>query len=158
MGVGTLKTLIVYDSVFTNTEQIAKAMGSALNAPKDSVIRAADIKPEQLTGLELLIVGSPTRKFQPMPTVTKFLKAIPQQGLKGIKVAAFDTRMGDIKQPILRFIVKIAGYAAKPLADRLKQKGGNLVLAPEGFLVIGSEGPLKDGELKRAADWVKQIK
>jgi len=45
------------------------------------------------------------------------------------------------------------GYAAKPIADRLVRKRGSLASPPEGFLVGGSEGPLKEGELERAAEW-----
>jgi len=43
-------------------------------------------------------------------------------------VAAFDTRISitDIKSSILGFLVKIGGYAAKPIADRLQKKGGDL--------------------------------
>jgi hypothetical protein len=31
------------------------------------------------------------------------------------------------------------------------------VAPPEGFIVKGREGPLKDGELERAAGWAKGI-
>jgi hypothetical protein len=69
--------------------------------------------------------------------------------------------MNDIDPPIVRFIgrfvVKLFGYAAKPIADRLKKKGGELTIPPEGFLVKGTEGPLKEGELERAADWAKSL-
>ena len=37
------------------------------------------------------------------------------------------------------------------------KKGGELALPAEGFYVEGSEGPLKEGELERAADWARQI-
>jgi hypothetical protein len=36
-------------------------------------------------------------------------------------------------------------------------KGGNLLAPPEGFVVLGVQGPLKDGELERAAGWAKGI-
>ena len=45
--------------------------------------------------------------------------------------------------------VKIFGYAAKPIADRLTKKGGNLAVPAEGFYVGGTEGPLLEGELER---------
>jgi hypothetical protein len=43
------------------------------------------------------------------------------------------------------------------IANNLKGKGGNLVAPPEGFFVTGKEGPLKEGELERAAGWAKGI-
>ena len=76
-----------------------------------------------------------------------------------MKVAAFDTRIAasNIQPAFVRFIVNMGGYAAKPIADSLKQSGGELIMPPEGFFVEGKEGPLKAGELERAADWAKHI-
>jgi len=61
-----MKTLIVYDSFFGNTEKIAQAIGNSLSAKENiETLRVSEVKPEQLIGLELLIVGSPTRVFKP---------------------------------------------------------------------------------------------
>jgi flavodoxin len=157
-----MEALVVYDSFFGNTERIAQAIGNALGRQENvGIVRVADVRPEQLTGLKLLIVGSPTRAFRPSPAIKKFLKSIPKNGLKGVKVAAFDTRVTDEEIDsavfILRIMVNIFGYAAKPIADRLVKKGGQLIAAPEGFFVQGMEGPLKEGELERASDWARQI-
>lgn len=159
-----MKVLIVYDSVFGNTEKIVLAISKSFNAEDNvELFRVGDLKPEQLTGIDLLFVGSPTRGFQPTPAMKTFLKNIPANRLKGIKVAAFDTRItpADIPQPFLRnllsVLIKIFGYAAEPIADKLQQKGGILIIPPEGFFVKASEGPLKDGEIEHAANWVKSI-
>jgi len=156
-----MKVLIIYDSVFGNTEQVAQAMGDALGSQAEvNILRVGDVKREHLTGLDVLIVGSPTRQFRPTAAINNFLKRIPQNGLKGVKVAAFDTRftMSVIEESrVLAFFVRLFGYAAKPISDRLKKKGGELIISPEGFFVEGVEGPLKEGELERAADWAKQI-
>jgi flavodoxin I len=155
-----MKILIIYDSVFGNTEQVARAIGEALRSRGDTgIVRINAATPEQLAGLDLLIVGSPTRGFRPTEPIKDFLKNIPANSLRGVKVAAFDTRIAveDIKQPILRGLVKMGGYAAKPIGNALKKKGGNLVAEGEGFFVKGSEGPLKESELERAAVWAKRI-
>jgi flavodoxin len=157
-----MEALVIYDSFFGNTERIAQSIGNALGWPEDvGILLVGDVKPEQLAGLKLLIVGSPTRAFRPSPAIKKFLKSIPKNGLKGVKVAAFDTRITDEEIDsavfILRVMVNIFGYAAKPIADRLVKKGGQLIAPPEGFFVQGMEGPLKEGELERASDWAKQI-
>lgn len=160
MAQETPKALVVYDSVFGNTEQVAKAIGGALG-PHGSieVLKVDSVKPEQLTGLDLLVVGSPTRGFRPTASTSNLLKAIPDNGLRGVKVAAFDTRidMADVNSTVLKVMVKIFGYAAKPISDRLVKKGGELVITPEGFFVADREGPLKEGELERAAEWGKRI-
>jgi flavodoxin I len=156
-----MKAMVVYDSAFGNTEKVAQAIGLALGPMEDvKTVRVGNVKPEQLAGLTLLIVGSPTQKFSPLGTITSFLKGIPNNGLKGVQVAAFDTRMTQSeieKVGILAFFVKIFGYAAEPIANRLKKKGGELVVPAEAFYVGGTEGPLLEGELERAAAWAKQI-
>ena len=155
-----MKVLVVYDSFFGNTEQIAQAIGNALGSQEDvEVLRVSNVKPEQLTGLTLLIVGSPTRAFRPTPAINNLLRRIPMNSLRGVKVAAFDTRISvsDIGSPVLRVFAKLFVYAAKPISHRLKKKAGELVVPPEGFFVKGTEGPLKEGELERAADWARQI-
>ena len=153
-----MKTLIVYDSIFGNTEKIALAISNSLSSKGNvETCRVSAIKLEQLIGLDLLIVGSPTRAFRPTKAITNFLKKISSNGLKGVKVAAFDTRISptDVNSRFLDILVKLFGYAAKPIADKLERKGGELIISPEGFFVKGTEGPLKDGELERAVDWAK---
>jgi flavodoxin len=110
-----MEALVVHDSVFGNTEQVAQAIDNALGSREGvEVLRVGSVKPERLTGVKLLIVGSPTRGFRPTEGITDFLKRIPSDGLEGVKEAAFETRLStsDIESPALRFIVKTGGYAA----------------------------------------------
>jgi hypothetical protein len=74
-------------------------------------------------------------------------------------VAAFDTRFkaDELDSAGLRVLVKTGGYAAKRIATQLKKAGGKLIAQPEGFYVEDIEGPLKPGELERAADWARQL-
>ncbi|HDP69162.1 MAG TPA: nitric oxide synthase [Candidatus Marinimicrobia bacterium] len=154
-----MQVSIIYDSVFGNTERIARAIGSAF-APQDvQIIKITAADPAQVSAADLLIVGSPTRGFKATPAINTFLAKIPAQGLKGIKTAAFDTRIAenDISNKLLRFLMKTFGYAAHPIATRLQKKGGTQVSAPEGFYVEDSRGPLKNREPERATEWAKSI-
>ena len=153
-----MKALVIYDTFFGNTEKVARAISDSLGA-ESTAIRVGEAKHEQLNGLSLLVVGSPTRAFRPTKPISEFLDRVPRAAFKGAKVAAFDTRMSEaeLNSPMLGFMVKIFGYASKPIADKLVRKGGELVAPPEGFFVDGSEGPLRDGELERAAAWAKRI-
>jgi flavodoxin len=158
--VRAMKILVVYDSAFGNTEQIAKAIGSAIGAAEEVLVeRVARAGTEQLKGLEVLVVGSPTQGFRPLKAIIDFIDRLPAGALKGIKVAAFDTRIAseDIKQAALRAMVKMGGYAAKHIESALKKKGGTPVMPAEGFFVMDREGPLKEGELARAAEWAREI-
>ncbi len=155
-----MKTLVVYDSFFGNTEKIAQAIGTALEPQGEAqVVRVGDVKPEHLAGLDALLVGSPTRAFSPSPAIKDWLKSLAPNSLKGVKVAAFDTRadLKDVNSRFLTVMVKLFGYAAEPIASRLTKKGGTQALAPAGFFVKGTEGPLKDGELERAAEWARRF-
>src|SRR4030042_1667970 len=156
-----MKSLVIYDSLYGNTEKIAQVIGEALGILGEVAIkRVGEVNMEDLAGLDILVLGSPTQQFRATATIKDFLKRIPASGLKGVKVAAFDTRLtqGNINgTPVLPYFVKIFGYAAEPMANGLKKKGGVLVLPPEGFYVEGPEGPLQAGELERAADWAKKL-
>lgn len=147
-----MKALIVYDSVHGNTEQIAQAIGKALNIEMNVVVaKATDVKVEQLTELKLLIVGSPTHGGRYTEAIQAFLKN-SESKLQGIHVAAFDTRTSS------RFgIERIFGFAGKRIADVLIKQGGILLAQPEGFIVKGIKGPLKEGELERAENWANDI-
>jgi flavodoxin I len=155
-----MKALVIYDSVFGNTEKVAQAIGAALGSPEEvEVIRIADARPEQLVGLDVLVVGSPTRAFRPMPSVSGFIKRMPSDALQGVRTVAFDTRISleDAKPAFLRTMMRLFGWAANPIARGLARKGGVQAVAPEGFDVLGSEGPLREGELERAAEWARRI-
>ena len=156
-----MKALVVYDSVYGNTEQIAQAIGDGLGTGTDvQVVRVGDVKPQQLVGLDLLVVGSPTQRFTSLPSINRFLKGIPSEGLQDVKVAAFDTRatVSEIeKVRILAFFVRIFGYAAEPILSKLEKKGAEPVAAAEGFFVGGTEGPLAEGEFERATRWAQEI-
>jgi flavodoxin len=159
-----MKVLILYDSMYGNTEHIAQAIGGTFG-PQDDIatLRVGDVKPDHFTGLNLLFAGSPTQRFRPTLAISNLLKGIPQNSLKGVKVAAFDTRLtwSEIsKTPVLAFFVKLSGdnaYAARSMANSLKKKGGELIVPPEGFFVDGMKGPLIQGDLERAAVWAKRI-
>ncbi len=150
--------LVVYDSYFGNTEKIAKAIGETLGEDVQ-VKRPSEIDVKALSSLDFLAVGAPTRAFRPSDAIKEFLKTIPSDALKGVRVAAFDTRMDpeDVGNPILKIMVRLFGYAAEPIAKVLAQKGGSLVGEPAGFVVLDSEGPLRDGELERAAAWASSL-
>ena len=155
-----MKALVIYDSVFGNTEKIAHTIASSLGARMTAdLLRAHEVTPERLAGLDLLVVGSPTRGFRPTEAVAELLKGIRSKSLKGVKVAAFDTRLkaDELDSAGLKFVVKTGGYAAKRIAAQLQKAGANFFVPPEGFYVEATEGPLKPGELERAAAWATSL-
>jgi flavodoxin len=137
-----VEILIVYDSRYGHTEKIAQAMGEAIGG---QVFKVGDVDPSDLEGLDLLIVGSPTHGGFPTEGINGLLKA--PSALEGLQAAVFDTRTRRT----------IFGYAAAKMARNVEKNGANLVAPPEGFYVLGMRGPLKDGELERAAAWARDV-
>lgn len=144
-----MKVLIIYDSLYGNTEKIAKAMGEAVGA-EAKVAKVGEVKPEDIAASNLLIVGSPTQGGRTSPAMKTFLNGLTAEALAGKRVAAFDTRMKT-------FFVKMFGWAANRIEAAFKEKGANSTAQPQGFFVKGSKGPLVDGEVERAATWAKSV-
>ena len=49
------------------------------------------------------------------------------------------------------------GFAAEKIGKALVRKGGSPIATPEGFIVEGSEGPIREGELERAEQWAVRL-
>ena len=134
-----MNALVIYDSAYGNTAQIARAIGDALGSPAEvATLQAGEVTPDHLTGLSLLIVGSPTQRFSSTPATKNFLDRIPEHALKGVRVAAFDTRftrehMKSVSS-VLSFSAGLVGdsaYAAKSIAAGLKKKAASWSLRPK---------------------------
>jgi flavodoxin I len=144
-----MKTLVIFDSMYGNTEKIARAMAAALSG--EVVIRRAnEVIPGDLQKIDRLFIGSPTQGGRPLKSMQAFIDSLNETNLKGIKTAVFDTR-------IPAKWVTVFGFAAGKIAGALKKKGAVIITKEEGFLVKASKGPLLDGELERAAEWAKQL-
>jgi flavodoxin len=155
-----MKALVLYESFFGNTQKIAEAVGAVLAAGAEvQTVRIDTVQPEHLEGVNLLIVGSPTRGFRPGPATQAWLKGLGPTSLRGVSVAAFDTRVDvqKVDSRFLRFMAGRFGYAAEPLAAKLVKQGGSQAAAPAGFFVKDTEGPLAEGELERAAAWAQEM-
>jgi flavodoxin I len=141
-----VKTLVVYDSLYGNTAQLAEAIGAA--AGELRVLRVGEAKPSELSSFDLVVIGAPTQGGRATDAMRAFLERVP--ALDGTRVAVFDTRLR-------AKWVKVFGYAADRIAEKVKLLGADLIAEPEGFIVKGKKGPLAEGELERAAAWVRGL-
>ena len=151
-----MSILIVYDSIFGNTGQIARAMAEALNDEGTVTLATVqDAKGLDPTAYTLLIIGSPTRGFRPTPEIQDFAcrPDLPKTA------AVFDTRIDleTINPAPLRWVVQAGGYAAERLQTQLAEQGCTVVGPIGDFVVEGQEGPLREGELQRAANWAREV-
>lgn len=147
-----MKSLVIYDSLYGNTEKIARAIAKSIST---KAIRFSEIKPSAIADLDMLVVGSPTQGGRATVALNQFINDLPSQSLKNVKIAVFDTRLLEKNLNFaLRLLVRTIGYAAPKMAESLKSKGGELYVPPEGFIVEGKAGPLAGGEIDRAAAWL----
>ncbi len=154
-----MNMVIVYDSVFGNTEQVARSMAKALEAEGDvRVVSAAETT--SAAALEpppdLLLVGGPTQRHGVSPNLEQFLGRLSRRSLDGVSAAAFDTRY--------RMSRLLTGSAAVVVSRRLRRAGCRVVAAPESFFIERDQPPdggkrrhaverLESGELERAETW-----
>ena len=146
---------IVYDSIFGNTALVAKAVAAELEREHHvTVATVQEAKKLELSGTDLLVVGSPTRGFQPTPQIAEYLAGLGPipSGMVG---AVFDTRLDlETVNPLpLRWVMDIGGYAAARMASALQRHGIELRGDQGDFRVTNAEGPLKEGEIGRAREW-----
>ena len=145
-----MNILIIYDSVFGNTSDIAEAIAETLREYCHVQITAVDEADRfELKTMDVLIVGCPTQRHSLTSGIRAFLDNIQRGRLDGIMAAAFDTRY--------RMSVWISGSAAWSISRHLQRSGASLILPPESFFVAGRQGPLEEGERQRAEQWAKLL-
>ena len=151
-----MKSLIIYDSDFGNTKAVAQMIASSISEVR--LVEVGKVRPIDLNGLDMLIVGSPTQGGRPTEAIRLFLAQLAAGSLRGVRVAAFDTRFGLNDHGFgLKVLMKTIGFAAEKMAHTLQAKGGRLVAAPAGFVVTDKQGPLGDGEQDRAKAWALSL-
>lgn len=156
-----MATLIVYESLFGNTAEIAEAIATGLRSSGQTVQTVGtDAAPHEIPEeVTLLVVGGPTHVFSMTRERTR-ADAADQgaaevaSGLRewidrvapraDLPVITFDTR---VRVPLL------PGSAAKAAAKELHRRGFEHAERGESFWVNDTDGPLKPGEADRATQW-----
>jgi hypothetical protein len=169
-----MRAVVVYESMFGDTRQVAEAIGEGL-APEFevTVVPVSGVGSPALVGADLLVVGGPThvRGMSRPKTREGALDQAAQPG-SGIDLelgatgpglrewfttltdappcgAAFDTRV--------QLSPLITGRAAPKIARSLQRCGCSLIAEPESFLVTTKKPALVVGERERASAWGKTL-
>jgi Flavodoxin len=160
--------LVVFESMFGNTQQIAEAVKEGLSSHMAADILEVGTAPEVIPDeVDLIVVGGPTHAFgmsRPRTREDATRQAGGQvvserKGLRewlttlerndgGLAAAAFDTR---IDKP------RVPGSAARGAEKRLRKLGFRIISPSESFYVTGTAGPLVAGEKERARGWGEEV-
>ena len=176
-----MKITIVYESMFGNTHEVAKAIGDGLREAQPDAevecVAVGDAAPELIKSTDLLVVGGPThirgmtshfsRKMGISGEGKAEAKGEPahefEEDAKGPGVREWFDGLPKVESPgraaafDTRLGSPMAGGAARGVARRLRKHGYHLVSDPEGFVVDDAYGPLRAGELERAKQWGAQL-
>lgn len=154
-----MKVLVIYDSVYGNTQKIASVIAeSARQSHEVTLLRVGSDAAAAIAGADYIFVGAPTQAFAPTKPMKEFLAGLPTDAFKGKRAAVFDTRanLETINSRFFRRMIDRAGYAEKHISQQLHRLGAVLD-SSQGFLVDGREGPLTPGEISRAEEWGKKL-
>jgi hypothetical protein len=162
-----MRAVVVVESMFGNTRQVAKAIAEGLQDAADVEVLDIGVAPETFgPDVRLIVVGGPTHMFgmsRPDSRATALKESgagsrSADVGLRewierlgplgpGVGTATFDTRLRS----------RWAGSAAATAGKRLRRRGLKTLSPAHSFEVTGKGGPLKAGELDRARAWGAEL-
>ncbi len=145
------KAIIVYESVYGNTEQIAIAIAEGIQESGDiecKVTKPGGIHTDELSEYDAILLGCPNHNQEPARNIIKFIDRAHIVPLEGKVGAAFDTYTGGNKGVAVGLLESI-------MRDRLT--GIELVADGLSAKVDGRKGPLSDGELGLAQELGRAI-
>lgn len=163
-----MRTVVVYESMFGNTHQVAEAVAEGLRESGDvDLLRIYEATETTFDTADLLVVGGPTHVHGMSSQLTRTeaarmasapdsdLSLEPNTAGKGVRewldtagelpalYAAFDTRADAAKW--------LTGSAANQIAKKLKHRDRSEVCEPGSFLAPDND--IDTSELDRARDW-----
>lgn len=166
-----MRAIVVYESMFGNTQRVAEAIADGLRSNFEVELREVGSAERHVDGVDLLIVGGPIHAWQMTRPATRKGAREQAGGLptvsKGIGIREFLSGLHDANKakPQLAATFDTAvrtrwlptGSAAKPAAKQLAHHGYRLIAEPEHFYVEDEHGPVVEGELERARAWGAQL-
>jgi hypothetical protein len=157
--------LVVFESMWGNSRAVAEAVAQGLG-PDTAVVHVEEAPALLPDDVDLLVVGGPTHAFSMSRASTRH-DAVEKGATEGdeargirewlddmpasdhIEVATFDTRVTKVK--------RLPGSAAKAAGKEVRRHHLGRLIAMESFFVDDMEGPLHEGELRRAVTWGAQL-
>ena len=167
------KAVVVFESMFGNTEQVSREIGDGLAGDGWQVVLAdvRHVRAEDLSGCDLLVLGAPTHAFtlsRPSTRADAVRQGAPESRAEtGVRewltsidtlfpavagrprVAVFDTRADRAQH--------WPGSAARKTARVLRSHGFTVIDRPVSFYVLDVRGPLVGGERERARSWSRHL-
>ena len=161
-----MKALVVFESLWGNTEQVARAIAAGLQESVEVEVVDVRAAPGSPGDVDLVVAGGPTHAFSMTrastredavkqgaphgagePGLREWLEAQPREAHH--RIATFDTRVTKVQH--------LPGSAARSAARSARRHGYDLAAKPVSFYVEDMQGPLAAGELDRATAWGREL-
>ena len=138
------KAIIIYESVYGNTEQIAIAIAEGIRqagVAECKVTKTGGLHTDEMADYDLILLGCPNHNQEPALNMIKFIDRAHIVPLEDKIGAAFDTYTGGNK-----------GIAVRKLEEVIRKRLTGIKLVLEGLSskVEGRKGPLTEGEIELA--------
>jgi flavorubredoxin len=155
-----LRAVVVTESCFGNTSQVAEAIIEGLRSGGATVeALSADAAPPTLSA-DLVLVGAPTHNMGLPSSASRGQATQKGAGAPSSGVREWIDRVDSISGRVIAFSTTtggmFAGSASKAIVKSFKR---HKIQAERGvdFTVVGTPGPLADGELTRAREWGRTL-
>lgn len=130
-GMRAMRAIVIFDSLFGNTERVAKSLAKGLQEAgveaKYANIESKSI--DKVSRYDLIALGAPTQFETASRPMKEFLEQMKDFDLKGKYGFAFDTRLDDI----------MAGSAAEYIEKRLEVYGLEILRPRRSATVVWQE-------------------
>ena len=142
------RVLIVFDTKFGNTEQLAKEIGAGIEAAGTAECKVINIKivgDQNISNFDGVLFGGPIHAFRATSGIKDAVKKAAKKKLDGKLVAAFDTYQA----------LGHRGKAAGQIRDVLKKnaRGARIFSEDLTSLVDDYKGPLNEAEPAKAREF-----
>lgn len=167
-----MKALVVYESIFGNTMDIAEAIARGLSARFEVTATEVGDADTNIGDIDLLVVGGPTHVWGMSRGLSR-KGALEQAAKIGVRPVSPDMSirvwthlLPDTHMTILAAAFDTAlkkgrwfptGSAARSADSQLSKKGFETVVKPQQFYVTDTVGPLAEHELDRAKEWGRKL-
>jgi flavorubredoxin len=144
---GSGRAVVIFDTLFGNTEKIAKALAKGIgqNGVQVDCLNIKDVDVDNLGQYSLIVIGAPTQMFTASRTMKAFLSRLKGRSFADRFGFAFDTKLDS----------RLSGSAAKFIEHELDDIGLRIVAPRESAIVFQVKGGgkttarLKEGEEER---------
>jgi flavorubredoxin len=126
-----MKALVLFDTLFGNTEIIASRLARGLQEAgvEAEAVNIKMARVDTLAEYDLLALGAPTQYLTASKPLKEFLEKLKGLDLKSKRGFAFDTKLGS----------PLSGSAAKFIEKKLKELGLDIVRPRSSAIVIGQK-------------------